>query len=111
MNLDDIPADVTMTLTPEINRAFRAAGCRPTCHACNFSIKVGEDFQLLSFDGRDQMVCHRCNREDLERIKKEREPKPIVKTGSPQSGQGWNGRGYSRPSVKRDSVKCYCGAC
>ncbi len=73
MTLDDIPADIMLSLTNELDRLFKAAHCNPACHACYQRIKVGEDFQLLSFDGRDQMVCHNCDRDKLEKIKQEKE--------------------------------------
>lgn len=101
MTLDDIPADVTMTLTSELDRLFRAAGCNPTCHACGAGIWLEEKFMLLSLNGTDQMVCHECDRADLERALevKEKRAEEMRRLYPPRTGPGYGSHGgYSRPS-------------
>ena len=90
MTLDDIPADVILTLTGEMNRLFNAAGCTPLCHACSSDILIGKKFKLLSFLGTDEMLCGRCTREDLEEEKREMERLAAL----PRRG------GFSRPSAR-----------
>ena len=67
MTLDDIPADVRMEMTHELQRLFRAASCVPTCHVCNKRILVGHFFALISLNGRDEMVGDGCTKEQLRR--------------------------------------------
>ena len=116
MTLDDVPADTTLILTHELDRLFKAAGCNPACHACGNAILSYENFMLLSYEGTDEMLCHRCDREALKRKKQEdkerlelkereeREWKKAVKlspynatrnSGHPST---WTKPGYSRPS-------------
>lgn len=90
MTLDDVPAGVLQVMTPELARLFRAAGCQPMCHACAENIEVGDTFQLLSFDGRDQMLCALCDREDLEALELRREE---------QLQERRRSGGYSRQSI------------
>ena len=71
MELDAIPADVIMELTPELDRAFKVARCKPACHACKAKIEVRESFQLLSLEGKDEMLCATCDREKLIEAKAE----------------------------------------
>ena len=68
MVLDDIPADRIMSLTGEMDGLFRAAHCVPTCHVCRDRILLGAEFQLVSFNGRDEMTCSKveCGRTGLE---------------------------------------------
>lgn len=66
MNINDIPADVVQVLTIELDRLFKAVGCKPGCHACKKEISVSDEFQLLSFNGTDEMVCALCGRPELE---------------------------------------------
>ena len=73
MTLDDVPADKIMVLTEELDRLFKAAGCKPTCHACRKGILVEREFQILSFYGIDEMLCHKCNREKLEKRRRTEE--------------------------------------
>lgn len=65
MELDEIPANMQLTLTPELNRLFLYAHCEPTCHSCFKSIEVGEMFTLVSVDGYDTMIGACCTMEKL----------------------------------------------
>ena len=67
--IDDVPTDTVMELTADLTRAFKFAGCAPTCHACQRSIEVGSKFQLISYEGTDEMLCGRCDRKGLRRAK------------------------------------------
>ena len=104
MTLDDVPADKIMTLTDELDRLFKAAGCEPACHACSVGIESGEEFQLLSFHGTDEMLCHKCTREDLEEQRREKERRQrereeyIAKYRHGNTGPRMGG-GYSRPTA------------
>lgn len=111
MTLDDVPADKIMTLTDELNRLFKAAGCKPQCHACGVEIEIGAEFQLLSFYGTDEMLCHKCKREELEERRREEERQEADKEHRRQEHTAWvtaehargnkgprYGGGYSRPS-------------
>ena len=93
MTLDDVPADMMLSLTGELDRLFRAARCRPTCHSCWKPIGVGTDFQLLSFRGFDKMVCGKktCNRESLEKLYQEE----LASKARAEMKSG-----YSRPSKR-----------
>lgn len=100
MTLDDIPADVLMTLTGELERLFLFARCSPTCHVCGCKISVGDSFQLLSYHGRDEMVCSNCGRDDLEHQHQEKLASGY-KWIEHRSGHGWYHKvvsGYSRVS-------------
>ena len=106
MTLDDVPADTLMTLTAELYRLFRFAHCNPACHACKKSIGVGSEFQLLSFKGKDEMLCKECTKDDLEVVhqaslgKKEKllNGPHGRRTGHNGNGTNWMNSGYSRPS-------------
>ena len=100
MKLEDIPADVLMTLTSELERLFRFADCNPACHACKKYIEIGDQFQLLSFDGTDEMTCAKCDRKELERQKHEALVEQERLDSRPRSLGGRIG-GYSRPSIYR----------
>ena len=103
MTLDDVPADQTMKLSLELDRLFKAVGCKPGCHACEQRIDIDDEFQLLSFNGTDEMVCLQCGRPELEQrdkrviesaAKKEREA-AAYRRQKIAAGQS----GYSRPST------------
>ncbi len=105
MVLDDVPANTIMALTPELDRLFRFAKCNPTCHACKAKIEVGESFQLLSLDGKDEMLCVACDREKLIEAKAEaarlykvylKSPEYAHRSQSIKADGHW---GYSRPSI------------
>lgn len=106
MTLDDVPADTVTTLTDALDRLFKFAGCKPTCHACKKSIAVGSEFQLLSFKGKDEMLCNECTKDDLEvehQAKLEKREQLLDgpygrRTGHSWNGQNWVSPGYSRPS-------------
>ncbi len=100
MNVEDIPADTTLTLTSELDRLFKAAGCIPGCHACEGDIYLEEKFMLLSFNGTDQMLCQDCDRGDLERALelKEQRREELMRQFPPRRGANYGGSGYSRPS-------------
>ncbi len=93
--IDDIPADKTLTMTPILIRAFRAAGCNPFCHCCREGIAAGQDFKLATImakrghdmESTDQMLCEKCT------------PQMMVESIN-KSRKHWEaqGRGYSRPS-------------
>jgi len=103
MTLDDVPPDTITTLTEELMRLFRYAGCEPECHACQTSIEIGDKFQLAAhgkvrkqdheeFDivSRDVMLCATCTIPDL--IRRERSVE--------REARAWKKLhpGYSRPS-------------
>lgn len=103
MTLDNIPADTLMTLTAELDRLFKFAHCKPSCHACRKPIEVGSAFQLLSFKGKDEMLCTNCDKEKLIEAKAEaarlheeylKSPEYAHRNQSLKNGR-W---GYSRPS-------------
>jgi len=103
----EIPANTLLVMGPKLYNIFIVAGCYPRCHSCNNWIDEGEQFQLLSAEGTDHMVCDKtvrgypvgggrirnlyCGNIDLllQRIE-DRKPRPKV------------GGGFSRPS--RDSA-------
>jgi len=61
-NYDDvfeIPANQLLVMGPKLYNLFIVAGCHPRCHSCQEWIDEGEQFQLLSADGKDHMVCDR----------------------------------------------------
>ncbi len=91
MTLDDIPADQEIQINAEIVRLFRAAGCDPGCHCCLRKIEIGDLFQLATNDGRDVMLCDRCNVDDLiaAKIKRKRARERNVRQ-----------YGFSRPSKR-----------
>lgn len=110
MTLDDIPEGTTQTLTAELDRLFRYAGCDPTCHACRTPIKVGEVFTLTmyrrdrfggsSFERekkpRDVMLCGECTVDDLARAEQNaRRRRARYMEEHPRAG-------YSRPSKVTD---------
>ena len=103
MTLDEVPADQIMTLTPELDRAFKAAGCKPECHVCRNTIVVGKDFELVSFMGYDQMTCSKCGRKGLERKHQEKLDDGYEWIKHPGQLGYWYkpkpGGGYSRPSL------------
>ena len=73
MTLDEVPADTKMELTPELDRAFRAANCRPTCHACHEPIAVGASLQLTTVTHPhpivglvDRMICAKRDKVKLQ---------------------------------------------
>ena len=108
MTLDDVPADVIMILTVELDRLFKFAQCVPTCHVCKNKIEVGDDFQLISISPRDramprayldpdgppmdEMACGSCTREDLNKAHE-----TYVEALRPIGG------GYSRPSRVKEN--------
>jgi len=96
MTLDDIPADKILELTVELDRLFKAAGCEPACHVCLRKIDLGEQFQLLSFEGTDEMLCVSCDRDKLAR------KKWMIAYPDPGNRPRYEG-GYSRPPLPRGS--------
>ncbi len=113
MTLDDVPADVTMELTAELDRLFKTAGCRPTCHVCFHKLALGDTFSLVALNGMDQMVCARarCGRKGLEqKAEREAKEKKDREDTDKAARVAWNkkypnvgnrpayGGGYSRPS-------------
>lgn len=108
MNLDDIPADVMVEMTPDLRRAFLAANCNPTCHVCQKKIRDEQNFQLISFLGVDQMVCGKCGRKELEAWHAE---KLKTHTWLPLTAEGYGGYyvltrrgGYLRRSRHSNTV-------
>ena len=102
--IDQIPADQTVVMTATLERAFKAAGCDPTCHCCQAEITIGEAFKLAMIDATDEMLCDNCTphklkhhrtralTRELNRKAARREYDPVVTT------RGWyGGSGYSRP--------------
>ena len=97
MTLDDVAPDTITVLTKKLERLFRYAGCRPACHACHESIKIGEKFQLATCkpadaihpEPRDVMLCETCTVQDL--IAEEK-----------RAHKAWRrrGGGFSRPSQR-----------
>ncbi len=79
MTLDDIPADEVVILTEQLDRAFRAVRCVPTCHCCGVPILIGDKFKLAMTEtvdapglssrwhggAKDEMLCERCTPEKL----------------------------------------------
>ncbi len=104
--LYDIPPDTTLVLTEEYDRLFKAAGCKPTCHACLKAITVGRKFTLVSHCGQDVMICDKkfC---DLDKVirrpsmdaRNERERRQRYITYHVR--QFGTRPGFSRPSLKR----------
>lgn len=89
--LDQIPANTDVLMTPIFRRCFLAAGCDPTCHACEKPLKDGETFQLLSYKGNDEMVHPACGIEGLKR-----RDRRLARSKKERIANG--GSGYSRPS-------------
>ena len=100
MTIDDIPADVLMTLTNELDRLFRAVHCKPTCHGCGATLSVGDSFQLISYRGRDQMACSKCDREKIEQQQRKRMENAGLHWSKVTNDYEYpdRGKGYSRPS-------------
>ena len=113
VTLDDIPADVEMALTVELDRLFKIAGCRPMCYVCFNKIKLGDTFSLVALDGTDQMACAktRCGRKGLEKkAEREGKEKKDREDADKAARVAWEkkypnahnrpayGGGYSRPS-------------
>lgn len=48
MGLSDINPNEYTEMTEELRRIFVAGGCNPTCHCCNNSISVGQNFKLAN---------------------------------------------------------------
>ncbi len=102
MTLDELLADKVYVLTEDLDRVFKALGCKPGCHACKVKISIGDEFELLSFKGTDEMVCSQCGRPELERRDKRviesaarREREAVAhRREKIEAGQS----GYSRPS-------------
>jgi len=107
MTIDDVPADTVVELTAELDRLFKAVGCKPACHACKTKLAIGDRFQLLSYQGIDEMVCATCDRDAL---KKRDDDKEVAKAAAEvkraenlkahiawKHSQGLGG--YSRPSA------------
>lgn len=95
MELDAIPADKNIQLTPTLRRLFLMAGCDPACHACEKELKNGELFQLLSYNGNDEMVHPRCGKTGLKRRDKRVEKQRILRV---KANRASGGTGYSRVS-------------
>ena len=113
MTLDDIPADRVIILSTEMDNLFKAAYCRPTCHVCHKEINLGDEFQLVSYLGHDQMTCTKdiCGRSGLEGLEAKRvallaraqeRQRRHPTTGTPSNGTGHFGKGFSRVSSKGD---------
>ncbi len=127
MTLDDVPADVELTLTTELDRLFKAAKCNPMCHVCFNRISIGNTFSLVSLDGTDQMACARktCGRTGLEkkaarlatekqdRIDTEKTKRAAWEKKYPNAhNRPAYGGGYSRPSkVCSNCQGRSCSAC
>ena len=110
MTLDDIDADTTQSLTRLMDRLFKAAGCNPTCHCCDETIEVGDNFKLAMYrrqkyggryytrdaEARDTMLCGDCSVGDLARADKNaRRRISRYRKANPNAG-------YSRPSKVTD---------
>lgn len=98
--LDAIAAHTETTMTPELVRLFKAAGCSPTlCHACQRRIKSGMTFKLVAHSKRgiepltDEMCCDRCAGPELTKRDK-RDANGYAPARPLSSSFG----GYSRPS-------------
>ncbi len=77
MTLDDIPADMVTVMTDVIDRAFKLAGCDPTCHCCHVVIAIGDTFILARYNKQrftttlaerkeqDIMLCSKCDVDDM----------------------------------------------
>ena len=109
-DIDDIPADTTIEMTEALARLFRLEGCDPQCHICLVDLyEAGKKFQLMEYDGTDEMVCDKHTREDLERLHQKEKDKKVTdelerrrvwdewRKKNPKAG-GRFGGGYSRPS-------------
>jgi len=101
MTLDDIPPDTTHVLTELMDKLFKAANCRPTCHACSRKILVGMKFKLATHEERDVMLCgkhslkHLTDPIEVEKLKEaawKRAHQARLRAGLPP--------GYSRPTTK-----------
>ena len=46
--VNNLKSDESMIMTVDMHRAFKAAGCDPTCHCCNNKIPVGDYYKLAS---------------------------------------------------------------
>ncbi len=104
MTLNDIPPDVTLVLTDEMNRLFRIAKCDPTCHCCRDAIAVGDYFKLQTHAvqkfgtrmnvnriERDIMLCSDCDTTKLAaKEKKDHRERKKWMRAHPRAG-------YSRP--------------
>lgn len=100
MTLDDVPPDVTVVLTDELVRLFKAAGCSPPkCHACYQEIKVGDRFKLAAHEARDVdvMLCDIHTIEDL--IKEEQRVDRLNERYREARKELGYGGGFSRPSL------------
>ena len=91
MTLDDIKADVTLTLTREHERLFKAADCNPSCHACLDDIEVGRKYMLATYKDRDVMLCDRCDIPALKRYHRRLAYDRRVRIAA-------GGSGFSRPA-------------
>ena len=98
MNLDDINANEPVTMTADLVRLFRAAGCSPTaCHACGKKLLVGHVFKLVPHTkpgqaASDEMCCDKCDSRKLDA----RDQRNATERRSPVVRGNWGG--YSRPS-------------
>ena len=101
-SLDDIPADVLITMTDELERLFRAGGCNPTCHVCNKRLAIGRHFTLMSLNKRDEMVGDCCTRIQL--VAK-REKQSVARSLATKEYIEYKRLypGYSRPSQQEAS--------
>lgn len=91
MTLDDLPADERLPMTDLFYRLFVFADCVPECHACSAKIEVGQEFQLVSLEGTDEMLCGKCTKTKLKQANERRR----------REAAAWRrsmGGGYSRPS-------------
>ena len=101
MTLDDIAPDITLTLTEEHLRLFRAAGCKPACHSCGEDIVVGDPFKLATYKDyrtkelRDVMLCDNCTVDNLKRRMARYRKNRIAD----RQARGLSGYGFSRPSL------------
>ncbi len=50
MEIEEIPSDKLVTMTPFWHRAFNAVGCDPMCHCCNKMIPVNNLFKLSTIE-------------------------------------------------------------
>lgn len=98
MTLDDIPADQKVEMTKHLSRLFDAAGCKPQCcHYCYKPIRLGDTFWLVTYKGRDQMLCEKHSVADLEERAKAAERERREWQRKQDFRHGHVG-GYSRPS-------------
>ena len=82
--INEIPADTEIEMTGELIRAFKVAGCHPTCHCCGKELIEGQPFKLAyiksldrftvtyhtderhkEFKEEDEMLCNKCSPADL----------------------------------------------